>query len=112
EAGRGRLVPGRKAQVPGQLADLGLVEPRLRERAAHARLGRRAPAGPEVAEVVHDHSVGDVAAPLRGRGGHEAAEQLGLAVVAAVRLVARVERVLQLVSAEEKMPEAEAPREA
>ncbi len=89
QAGHRRLVPRAQSQPARGLAYVGLGEPGCDERERGPGLGRRALARSMVTEVVDVHAEGDPGVLRRG-DRHEHVHQLGLAVVAAVDVVAAV----------------------
>ncbi len=96
-----RLVPGAQADRLRSSPHVGLGEARGHERELGARLGRRALAGPMIAQVV-DVDTQHHRGGLSGGDRTDDVHQLGLAVVAAVGVVQPVGSSLHLVGGDRR----------
>ena len=111
QARGGRLIPGGQSGFARELADLGLGQPDVVERAPDSELPRRLPTGTVVAAVVGVAAVGDHRNPAVAADRSEVRVQLVLAEVAAVRGIRAVVRARHLVGGDELVTEPELARE-
>ena len=95
ETGGGGLVPELKANLMGELANLGFGEFGGDQRSDGVMLGRGLLAGAEFAAVIEVHAEGDVAEAAGLTLGLHASEELIFAVKAALAVVALVVGVLE-----------------